>query len=99
MILQMLKVEGSSLHPDYQDGDYVLVSRLPWLFSRVHPGDVVVFDHPRLGKMIKFVQRLEQDGRAVYVIGRDADSVDSRIFGAVPRNLLLGKVIWHIPGK
>ena len=98
-MLQLLKVSGYSLYPAYRDGDFVLVSRIPILLRGIHPGDVVVFKHPHLGKLIKLVERLESEGRSVYVVGLDEESVDSRTFGAVPRNLVLGKVIWRIPKK
>ncbi len=98
-MLKLLKVTGLSLYPIYKDGDYVFVSRIPILFQGIRPGDVVVIQHPRLGKLIKLVERLEDGGRSVYVIGLDADSVDSRSFGAIPRERVLGKVFWHIPKK
>lgn len=97
MFLKLLKVSGRSLHPLYQDGDFVLVSRIPILLRGVRPGDVVVFQHPRLGKLIKRVERLEEGGRAAFLLGLDSDSVDSRVFGAVPVRVILGKVIRHIP--
>jgi signal peptidase I len=97
VILQWLRIEGSSLSPGYEDGDYVLVSGVPVLFLGIHPGDVVVFNHPRHGKMIKIVERLEPVSRSVFVVGSSAGSVDSRTFGPVPRGLVMGKVIWHIP--
>jgi len=96
MILQWLRVEGSSLSPEIEDGDYVLVSKVPLLFSGIRPGDVVVFRHPYHGKMIKIVERLEPDRRAVFVIGTNDDSVDSRTFGPIPRRLVMGKVVWHV---
>lgn len=99
MLLQRIKVTGRSLYPAYQDGDYVVISALPLLLRGVRTGDAVVFHHPRLGALIKLVERLEDDGRSVYVVGLDADSVDSRRFGAIPREQILGKVIWHIPKK
>lgn len=96
MILQWLRVEGSSLSPDFEDGDYVLVSQVPLLFSGIHPGDVVVFRHPYHGKMIKIVERLESASRSVFVIGLNDGSVDSRTFGPIPRSLVMGKVVARI---
>ncbi len=95
MLLRIIKVSGRSLDPAYRDGDYVLVSSLPILLRGIRPGDAVVFEHPRLGRLIKLVERLEAGGSSVYVIGLDKFSSDSRTFGAIPRNLVEGKVIWH----
>ncbi len=95
MLLNIIKVSGDSLRPLSRDGDFVLVSRIPLLVRGIRPGDAVVFHHPRLGRLIKLVERLEDGGRSVYVIGLDAFSSDSRTFGTIPRNLIQGKVIWH----
>jgi signal peptidase I len=95
MLLQVIKVSGHSLDPLYQDGDFVLVSKIPILLHGIRPGDAVVFQHPRLGGLIKLVERLEAGGSSVFVVGTSAFSSDSRTFGAIPRNLIQGKVIWH----
>lgn len=95
MLLQVIKVSGHSLDPVYRDGDYVLVSRIPLLMHGIQPGDTVVFQHPRLGRLIKLVERLEEKDHSVYVVGLDPHSSDSRTFGAIPRSQIQGKVIWH----
>ncbi len=95
MLLQIIKVSGHSLDPLYQDGDFVLVSNLPILWRGIRPGDAVIFQHPKLGRLIKLVERLEAGGSVVYVLGLNAWSSDSRTFGAIPRNLIQGKVVWH----
>jgi len=99
VIFEIIKVSGHSLDPSYADGDFVLVSRLPILLFGIRPGDAVVFRHPTLGKLIKLVERVEDGGSRVFVIGLDPLSRDSRIFGALPRALVLGKVIGHIRKK
>jgi len=96
MLLEVIKVTGRSLDPLYRDGDYVLVSNLPILLRGIRPGDAVVFQHPRLGRLINLVERLEDGGSSVYVVGLDEYSNDSRIFDAIPRSQVEGKVIWHI---
>jgi signal peptidase I len=99
VLLQLIKIEGHSLEPVYQAGDFVLVSGIPLFFSGIHPGDVVVFDHPSDGKVIKLVEHLEGDGSTVFVVGLHPDSIDSRTYGAIPRSTILGKVVWHIHKK
>lgn len=98
-LLQFFKVTNYSLSPAYQCGDYVLVSSLPVLLKWIHPGDAIVFQQPGLGRLIKLVERVEAGGQYFYVIGLDPGSVDSRIFGAVSRNQVLGKVVGHFPQK
>lgn len=73
-----------------------MISKVPLLIFGIHPGDVVVFNHPHHGKMIKLVERLEMSGRSVFVVGRNEDSIDSRTFGPIPSQMVVGKVVWHI---
>lgn len=93
ILLQVLRVRGDSLAPRYRDGDFVVISGLA--INAIRPGDVVVFDHPEYGRLIKRVEGLEPCGH-LRVRGDDIDLVDSRRFGPVPRSSVLGRVVWHI---
>ncbi|MCU0488664.1 MAG: hypothetical protein MUE67_06910 [Anaerolineales bacterium] len=73
-----------------------MISKIPFWFNRLRVGEAVVFNHPVYGQMIKQIERILDGGRAVFVVGLDEFSVDSRQFGPVARADLLGKVIWHI---
>jgi hypothetical protein len=95
-MLRFLKVSESSLYPAYQDGDFVLISKIPILFGRLRPGDAVVFRHAIYGTMIKLVQQIGPGPGEIFVIGLSEESVDSRRFGPIPIHDLQGKVIWHI---
>jgi len=91
-MLRFIKVAGSSLYPDYREGDYVMVVTVP--FFRLKMGDTVVFRHPGYGMMIKKISRIEPSG--IHVVGIHPESVDSRRFGPIQQRDVLGKVIWHI---
>lgn len=95
MILRLIKVTGNSLMPEVREGDFVLVSGIPCWLRAIRTGDLIVFRHPAYGILIKKVQRLDAAGQ-IFVIGNDPKSVDSREFGAISRDRVLGKVIWHI---
>ena len=95
-MLGLLKVTGNSLSPDYQEGDFVLLLKIPFFLNRLKSGDIVVFQQPYYGIMIKRVERQSQDGEQTYVLGAHPDSADSRKFGPVQRGDLVGRVIWHI---
>jgi phage repressor protein C with HTH and peptisase S24 domain len=92
-MLKVLKVSGQSLEPLYQDGDFVLISKIPILFRRLRQGDEIVFKQRGYGTMIKIVERIE--GEAIYVLGLHALSVDSRNFGPITAQSVVGKVIWR----
>jgi phage repressor protein C with HTH and peptisase S24 domain len=94
-MLRFLKVTGDSLAPEYQEGDFVLVSKIPFHLVPPSPGDVIAFRQPGYGLLIKRIQNIAPDG-GLNVIGDHPESIDSRVFGTVRRMDLLGKVIWHI---
>ena len=95
-MLRLLKVRGESLWPDFHEGDYVISAGVPFPVRRIKPGDVIVFDQPGYGTLLKRVHRVLQDGGAYDVRGTQVVSSDSRDFGPVPRTRVSGKVIWHI---
>jgi signal peptidase I len=95
-MLTILKVSGHSLIPYYQEGDFVLVAKIPFFLDRLKPGDAVAFRHPVYGTMIKIVEHIAPTDELVFVSGTHTDSLDSRQLGPIPRESLLGKVIWHI---
>jgi nickel-type superoxide dismutase maturation protease len=94
-MLRALRITGNSLYPLFQEGDFVLVSKIPFYFRSPRAGDIVIFPHPVFGTMIKRVESVVADSQ-VFVTGTNADSLDSRQLGPIPISELVGKVIWHI---
>jgi signal peptidase I len=94
-MLWLYKVRGDSLAPEFSQGDFVLVSKIPFFFAAPTPGEVIAFHQPGYGLLIKRIQDITPEGE-LYVTGTQADSIDSRVFGPVRRKDILGKVIWHI---
>ena len=90
-----MRVRGDSLAPRIRAGDFVLISRVPLLFRRPAVGDVLVFKQPEYGQLIKRVEKIHADG-SFDVRGDDIDSIDSRRFGAVQVEAVVGLVVWHI---
>jgi signal peptidase I len=95
-MVKLLKVNGASLEPDYQDGDFVLISKIPFFFIPVRTGDVIVFHHEIYGTLIKRIERLVPEQNGYYVLGTREDSIDSRVMGVIAKKDVIGKVIWHI---
>ena len=94
-MLRLFKVRGDSLAPEYSQGDFVVVSKIPFFIAPPSPGDVIAFRQPGYGLLIKRIQNLSPEG-GLNVIGNNPESVDSRVFGPVRRKDILGKVIWHV---
>ena len=95
-MLKLLKVSGDSLSPKYQDGDFVLIAKIPVLFNRLKPGDVIVFCHDYFGSMIKEVDAISEDGESLFVLGTHENSIDSIELGPIHKTAVEGRVIWHI---
>jgi signal peptidase I len=94
-MLRLFKITGKSLEPIYNEGDFVLVSKIPFLVRQPRRDDIVVFRHARLGILIKRVERVT-DRRELYVSGTRPSSHDSDDFGVIPFTDVIGKVIGRI---
>ncbi len=86
-------VEGESMAPSVSPGERVVVSRASYWFRPPRAGDIVVLRDPREPERL-LIKRIDTThGNSVEVAGDHADaSTDSRAFGPVPANLILGKV-------
>ena len=93
---KILRIRGDSLCPKLNDGDFVLSSKIPILLKRLKPGDLVVFNQPGYGVLIKELDAITRDGQSLEVRGLHPESIDSRTFGPVSNNMLLGKIIFSI---
>ena len=72
-----IRVDGSSMEPNFHDGDYVIVNRMAYRLGDIQRGDVIVFPYPLEPEddYIKRVIGLPGDrvaiyGGAVYVNGQ-----------------------------
>ncbi|MDO9128674.1 MAG: S26 family signal peptidase [Anaerolineales bacterium] len=95
-MFRLLKVTGDSLSPLYKEGDFVVITTLPFFLRRLRKGDIIVFQHGLYGTLIKIVDRVSPEGDEVYVIGASENSLDSRRLGPINRQAIMGKVICHI---
>ncbi|MFJ2115560.1 MULTISPECIES: nickel-type superoxide dismutase maturation protease [unclassified Streptomyces] len=89
VLLGIAEVMGPSMYPTLKHGDQLLVHyRAP-----VRPGDVAVLKHP-LQQDLLIVKRLaERRDGGWWVLGDNPGAEgDSRVFGTVPEELLLGRV-------
>jgi signal peptidase I len=88
-------VDGASMEPSFRDGDRLVVWR--WAYARRSPiaNDVVLLRDPeRPGhRLLKRVAAVS--GAAIWVLGDNASaSRDSRTFGAVSRERIIGKALF-----
>ena len=86
-------VQDTSMQPALWPGDRLIAAR--WLQPRA--GDVVVSRDPEHSLLFiaKRVSHLLPNGD-VFLVGDNPNvSRDSRLFGAVPRHLVVGRVVWR----
>lgn len=90
------RVQDGSMEPTLKSGDYVIVNRLSYVFRKPSLGDVVVVRNPEDKEkfLIKRIQEIKNS--EYFVIGDNKElSRDSRHFGAIKKDLLIGKVWVH----
>jgi hypothetical protein len=63
-----------------------------WVHTK---GDVIAFRNPDC-TLLKIIASVLSEGDAVLVMGTQPESIDSRRFGPVSQQAIMGKVIWHI---
>lgn len=98
MPLSIFKVMDRSMEPSINDGDYVLVSWLPYIFSKPKVKDIIVLRYP--GKKMIIIKRISRiKGNKYFVSGDNRSlSVDSRTFGPISKEAIIGKVLTVIRG-
>jgi len=95
VILKIWRVQGDSMSPEIREGDFVVISKIPFLIDFC-VGDSIVFHHPQYGTLIKRIEKLDDQRQLFWVGGIHPDSLDSHKIGPVRENQIYGKVIWHI---
>ncbi len=89
------QVTGISMLPGLSPGDEVLIDRRAYRLTSPQVGDVVVSQSPRelQRRLIKRVIAVQADGSCFLRGDNPEQSTDSRVFGWVPANLILGRVM------
>jgi len=93
-----LRVTGDSMTPTLNDGDVVFVDMRAYRTGLPEPGDVVVALHPyqRDLRLIKRVGHITDDGRLFLVSDNPGAGTDSRAFGAIAGEGVLGRVVSRV---
>ncbi|MEO1391606.1 MAG: nickel-type superoxide dismutase maturation protease [Cyanobacteria bacterium J06634_5] len=86
-------VTGNSMRPTLEPGEDVLVVPINPTLG-ISPGDIVVCLHPLKThlRMVKRVSETFYDGSCYVLSDNAAEGSDSRVFGVVGRELIIGKV-------
>ena len=86
-----VKVAERSMEPALHPGDWLLVRRT----RRIRPGQIVIARHPGRPEMLLVKRAAHPDGAGWWLLSDNpaAGAVDSRRFGAVPGDLIEGRVL------
>lgn len=83
--MSISRVKGTSLGPKIRDGSFVLFRG----GKGARRGDVVLVEHPQLGRIVKKVYAVSRKGD-IYLDGLSSDSKDAEIRKSVPRDAVVG---------
>lgn len=92
------KIQDRSMEPTFKSGDYILVNKLAYFFGNPKKGDVIILKHPKEKDrfLIKRISLATNSGE-YYIIGDNKNfSQDSRHFGHIKKDLIIGKVWIHL---
>lgn len=87
-----LAIAGSSMEPTTGSGDWWIVRRT----QRVRPGQLIAFRHPQRPSLIVVKRAVRMTDGGWWVEGDNAQfSDDSRTFGPVGPELVVGRLAWR----
>ena len=92
------RVTGDSMQPLLRPGEEVLMHPRAYAIAQPQPGDIVVAQHPHRPdlRVIKWVVVVDPHGCFLQGVNLAA-STDSRSFGLVPFDAILGQVVCRFP--
>lgn len=95
LLFSKFTISGHSMEPHILSGKSVFVSSIPYFFIKPKVGDVIAIKNN--GKvLIKRISKINfQKGKSKYFVKGDnvSDSLDSRVFGWIDVNKIMGKIV------
>jgi signal peptidase I len=91
----IFRIKGESMAPTYTEGDFVLLAKSPSVINKLSIDDDIVFEHQTYNKMIKRIIAIQPDNRFL-VRGLNPASISIVEIGPIDKNIIIGKVIFHI---
>ena len=90
--LTTVRVVGPSMEPAVRNGQWWVVRR----GMKLRQGDVVLLQHPTRSDLSVVKRLSHREGIGWWVLGDNPrESDDSRHFGVVPDNLIIGRLIFR----
>jgi len=110
-VAQPFIVSGLSMVPSFDDGEYLIIDELSYLFRPPERGEVIVFRYPQDPSKFFIKRVINLPGETVtiqnnayqlqadeyFVLGDNRDrSLDSRAWGPVSKKLIRGRVFLRL---
>ena len=88
------KVKEKSMEPAIKEGSILFISRYHYLFRKPKVGEIIILRDPTNVKRFIIKRVEETKGNKVFVVGDNrSESIDSRQFGWIEINNIIGKVL------
>ena len=97
-MIQLLRIRGNSIAPYLKDGDFAIIWKRHKKMT-FNTGEYIVFHQKIYGTLIKQIHAINTENKTLTVHGSDDFSTDSRLFGDITTEQVIGKVILKIPSK
>lgn len=88
--MKLVKIIGDSMSPELNDGDYIMTIKP----RSVRPGFVYVVNHSDLGRIVKRLERVEND--RYFFEGDNPKSTPGAVIGPVTRKRIIGRMVFKI---
>jgi signal peptidase I len=96
-MFRLIKIRGNSIAPYLKDGDFAVIRKHHKQMS-FKIGEFIVFHQNGYGTLIKQIHAMDEHENSLTVHGLDNFSTDSRLFGDISPDQVMGKVIFRIKG-
>lgn len=83
------------MEPTFKNGDKILITYMFYLFKSPQINDIVVFKDQENKIFVKRIINIKQN-RYIVLGDNKKDSLDSRNFGEIQRDQILGKFIYKL---
>ena len=81
------------MEPYIREKDTIIISKIPYLFKSPKINDIVAFQGKENNTMVKRIKYIKNN--KFFLLGDNkSDSLDSRNFGSISREQILGKLIF-----
>ncbi|OHA50545.1 MAG: signal peptidase I [Candidatus Terrybacteria bacterium RIFCSPLOWO2_01_FULL_40_23] len=88
-------VDGKSMQPTFGEGEHLLINKLLYKIKKPQKGDIIVLRDPRDKQRLLLKRVFEIQKDKLEVISDNIDGSDSRTFGSVNIENVVGKVFFR----